>query len=60
MYFLNSRIKVAMKDNVASEANLIYTIMEETPGETVTVSKDVLSSLIGTIVRTHDLLVEQL
>ena len=60
MYFLNSRIKVAMMDNMASEANLLYTIMEETPGDTVTISKETLSSLISTIVRTHDLLVEQL
>lgn len=60
MYFLNSRIKVAMKDNIASEANLIYTIMEETSGDTVTISKEVLGSLVGTIIHTHDLLVEQL
>jgi hypothetical protein len=57
---LSDKIKVAMQDNIAGQANLIYTVLEDTPGEYFTISKETLSSLISTLVSYHNAINELL
>ena len=53
-------IKTAIKDSIESDVNCLYTWMENTSGDTVEVSKDVLSSLLGTFSRLNCVFIDEL
>ena len=58
MGLVSKRMKVAMQDQIASTANLIYIALEETPGDSIVISKEIIDSLVGTLVQYHYALTE--
>lgn len=58
MDLISKRMKIALQDQIDSAANLIYIALEETPGDSIVISKEVLDSLVGTLVRYHYALTE--
>ena len=58
MGLISKRMKVAMQDQIASTANLIYVALEETPGDSIVISKEIINNLVGTLVKYHYALTE--
>ena len=58
MGLISKRMKVAMQDQIASTANLIYIALEETPGDSIVISKEIMNNLVRTLVQYHYALTE--
>lgn len=53
MDLISKDMKIALQDQIDSAANLIYIALEETPGDSVVINKEILDSLVGTLVQYH-------